>query len=72
MEHLSNEAALRTFGGAVAIAIAVGVQFVPVFQKRLDRLTARYPALKLLSYRLFQLAAGFALLTIGIELLQLR
>ncbi len=51
------------------IGVAVALQFVPLFRQRLAPLTARYPALKLIDYRLFQLVAGFFLLSFGIELL---
>ena len=56
------------FGG-ILIALGVGLQFMGLYQTRLAPLAARYPLLKLLYSRLFQLGAGFALLTLGIEML---
>ena len=72
MMALFDIAALRYLVSAVLITVAIALQFVPLWQKRLDPLAKRYPILKLVGYRVFQLVAGFGLLTMGIELLRLE
>ena len=62
---------LRYLVSAILIAVAVGLQFVPLYRGRLtphaDRLWVR-----VLCSRVFQLLAGFVLLTAGIELMRFQ
>lgn len=63
--------AVRYAVSAVLIAVALALQFVPLFHRRINPLVARYPALKLVNSRLFQLIVGFGLLSVGIDLLNI-
>ena len=61
---------LRYALAALAIGVAVALQFVPLFRQQVDELAARWLPFTVLRYRLFQLGAGFVLLSAGIELLR--
>lgn len=63
---------LKHLVAAVLIGVAVALQFVPLFRPAIDAWAARYPVIKIIQSRLFQLGAGFVLLTLGIELLRLK
>ena len=61
---------LRYAIGAVLIGLGVALQFVPIYRARLVPLVTRYPLLRLIDSRLFQLGAGFGLVALGIEILR--
>ena len=63
---------LKHVVAAVLIASAVALQFVPLFRPAIHAWAVRYPVIKIIESRIFQLGAGFALLTLGIELLRLK
>lgn len=60
---------MRDLLGMSAIALGVALQFVPLFRERLAPFVTRYPVLRILHSRIVQLAAGFGLLMVGIEML---
>ena len=62
--------ALRYTIGAVLIGLGVALQFVPIYRTRLAPLVVRYPLLRLIDSRLFQLGAGFGLIALGIDILR--
>ncbi|MGR8919000.1 MAG: hypothetical protein ACU85V_05225 [Gammaproteobacteria bacterium] len=70
MAALLANPTLRYALAALLIAVAVALQFVPLYKAELEALAGRYPIVRVLRSRLFQLGAGFALLTLGIELLR--
>ncbi len=72
MNEFLEHALVRYPVSAVLIAVALALQFVPLYQKRIERLLPRYPALKILTYRVFQLVAGFGLLAVGIDMLRMH
>ena len=51
--------ALRYSVAAVLIAVAVGLQFVPLFRRSLDPAAEKYPVLKIVQSRMFQLFSCF-------------
>tara|TARA_Y100001934_G_C12201605_1_gene701485 strand:- start:797 stop:1015 length:219 start_codon:yes stop_codon:yes gene_type:complete len=63
---------LKHVVAAVLIGSAVALQFVPLFRHAIHGWAARYPVIKIIQSRIFQLGAGFVLLTLGIELLRLK
>ena len=56
--------------GGVLIALAIALQFANLYADALRPAIERYPALRIVLNRLFQLGAGFALLTFGIDILR--
>jgi hypothetical protein len=64
--------AARYLASAVFIALGVGLQFLPLFDKRLVALAPRFAVLKVLRYRMVQLVLGFGLLSVGVELLRMQ
>lgn len=55
----------------VLFALGIGLQFVPLFQARLAPLIEKRPRLKIIRSRLFQLVAGFGILSLAIKLIQM-
>jgi hypothetical protein len=56
--------------GTILIGIGVGLQFVSVYERKINALGERTLLIKVLQSRLFQLIGGFFLLFYGIKLLQ--
>lgn len=61
---------LNYVAGGILIAIAIALQFANLYAEALRPAIERHPALRIVLNRLFQLGAGFALLTFGIDILR--
>lgn len=62
---------LRLTLAALLIAIAIALQLAPIFEKTIKAWAKRYPVVIILNNRLFQLAVGFGLLMVGVDLLRM-
>ncbi|MCB1747852.1 MAG: hypothetical protein H6977_16175 [Gammaproteobacteria bacterium] len=61
---------LRYLAAALLIGAGVALQFVPLYRARLAPLIARRPWLRIIEWRLVQIAAGFGLVALGIDCLR--
>lgn len=60
----------RPLLGALLVGAGVALQFVPLYAARLAPLEQRWPWLRILRWRVFQIPAGFGLIALGIRCLQ--
>ena len=70
LELLENPHVRYNIAG-LSIALAIFLQFIPLYKKKLDELAIKHPLIKIVQSRAFQLVAGFVLLTVGIEVMRL-
>lgn len=61
---------LRYLAGALLIGAGVALQFVPLYRARLGALFGRLPWLRIVEWRVVQMAAGFGLVALGIDCLK--
>ncbi|MGE0486040.1 MAG: hypothetical protein AB7Q81_17970 [Gammaproteobacteria bacterium] len=61
---------LRYLAAALLIGTGVALQFVPLYRARLAPLFVHLPWLRVVEWRLVQMAAGFGLVALGIDCLK--